>query len=98
MHSGQLLGEGAREGQVEDEHGTGGPRWVRGRGGGGGPGAEEPAQRREGQSDGGAGREERPPPPRTDEGAVGGGRDPGRDGPQGASGRRGGRDVGQTLK
>lgn len=38
------------------------------------------------------------PPPRTDEGAVGGGRDPGRDGPQGASGRRGGRDVGQTLK
>ena len=44
MHSGQPLGEGAREGQVEDEHRTGGPRWVRGRGRGGGPGAEEPTQ------------------------------------------------------
>ena len=49
--------------------------------------------RREGQSDGGAGREKRGPRQ-----MRAGGHDPGRDGPQGASGRPGGRDVEQTLK
>lgn len=36
VHSGQPLGEGAGEGQVEDEHRRGRPRWVRRRGGCGG--------------------------------------------------------------
>ena len=92
VHSGRPLGEGAREGQVEDEHRTGGPRWVRGRGGGGIQ-ALRSRHRREGQSDGGAGREKRGPRQ-----TRAGGHDPGRDSPQGASGRPGGRDVEQTLK
>ena len=46
MHSGQPLGEGAGEGQVEDEHRTGGPRWVRWHGGRGGEKRGPPQDRR----------------------------------------------------